>query len=120
MGYMDFALAGEHEDLRATLRSFFARVAPTAVVAEYDRCEQFPQEIYEQMAKLDLCGVGFGSEYGGSKADELTTCIIAEEVARVSASLSYAYLPTATFCARGVADFGTEDQKRSILPRVAS
>jgi alkylation response protein AidB-like acyl-CoA dehydrogenase len=117
---MDFALAPEHEQLRATLRSFFEKVAPTAVVAEYDRCERFPQEIYEQMAKLDLCGVGFGSEYGGSKADELTICIIAEEVARASASLSYAYLPTATFCARGVADFGTEEQRRTILPRVAS
>jgi alkylation response protein AidB-like acyl-CoA dehydrogenase len=117
---MDFALSPEHEDLRSTLRTFFEREAPTAVVAAYDRAERFPQEIYERMAALDLCGVGFGEEYGGSGADELTICIIAEEIARASASLSYAYLPTVTFCARGVADFGSEEQKRAILPRVAA
>jgi alkylation response protein AidB-like acyl-CoA dehydrogenase len=117
---MNFSLSDEHQDLRATLRSFLAGAAPTAVVAEYDRAERFPQEIYDKLAELDLCGVGFGSEYGGTEADELTICIIAEEIARVSASLSYAYLPTVTFCARGVADFGTDQQKQSILPGVAA
>jgi alkylation response protein AidB-like acyl-CoA dehydrogenase len=117
---MDFLLSDEHEDLRATLRAFLHQVAPTAVVAEYDRAERFPQEIYDQLAELDLCGVGFGDAYGGTEADELTICIIAEEIARVSASLSYAYLPTVTFCARGVADFGTEEQRQAILPEVAA
>ena len=117
---MDFSLSPEHEDLRDTLRAFFEKVAPASVVAAHDRDERFPQDIYEQMAQLDLCGVGFGPEYGGSKTDELTICIIAEEVARISASLSHAYLPTVTFCARGIADFGTGDQRAAILPRLAA
>jgi len=37
----------------------------------------------------------------------------------VAAFLLYAYFPTVTFCARAVFEFGTEEQRRRILPEVA-
>ena len=117
---MDFALSAEQEELRRTLRDFFEHHTPTHVVARYDREEAFPEDIWERMAELGLCGVAIDEEYGGNPLDEISICLIAEEMSRASAALIYAYIPTATFGARGIARWGTEEQRRRILPEVAA
>jgi len=117
---MDFGLSLEHRAFRSNLRDFFDKVAPPDVVARHDREEVFPTETYGRMAEIGLCGLSFGEEYGGSGADELSICIAVEEVSRASAALVYAWLPTVTFCARGIARYGTEEQRRELLPQVAA
>ncbi|MFB7222737.1 acyl-CoA dehydrogenase family protein [Streptomyces sp. NPDC056227] len=116
---MDFTISAEHQQLRTTLREFFEAEAPIDEVARFDRDEEFNSELYRKAAGLGLCGMGFGEEYGGSDADQISICIAVEEVARASAALAYAWLPTATFCAKGIARFGTDEQKKEILPKVA-
>jgi alkylation response protein AidB-like acyl-CoA dehydrogenase len=117
---MDFELSPEHEHLRRELRSFFEREAPVDVVARHDRDEEFNTALYGKIAELGLCGLAFGEEYGGSDADQISICIAVEEVARATAALAYAWLPTATFCAKGLARFGTDEQKKELLPRIAA
>lgn len=116
---MDFALTAEQQQLRAELRTFFDREAPIDVVARHDRDEEFNDELYRKIADLGLCGLAFPEEYGGSDADQISICIAVEEVARATAALAYAWLPTATFCAKGLARFGTDEQKKELLPRIA-
>ncbi len=116
---MNFSITKEHEHLRETLRGFFIKAAPLEEVARFDRDEEFNTELYRKVAEIGLCGLGFGEEYGGSGADQISICIAVEEVARATAALAYAWLPTATFCAKGIAKFGTEEQKRIILPEIA-
>ncbi|MGI5159136.1 acyl-CoA dehydrogenase family protein [Microbispora sp. CA-102843] len=117
---MDFTISSEHQQLRQTLREFFEVEAPVDVVARFDREEEFNSDLYRKVAELGLCGMAFGEEYGGSDADQISICIAVEEIARASAALAYAWLPTATFCAKGVYRFGTEEQKKEILPQVAA
>lgn len=117
---MDFSISAEHQQLRQTLRAFFEEAAPIDEVARFDRDEEFNSELYRRAAELGLCGLAFGEEYGGSDADQISICIAVEEVARASAALAYAWLPTATFCAKGIARFGTDEQKKEILPQVAA
>jgi alkylation response protein AidB-like acyl-CoA dehydrogenase len=117
---MDFELTDEHRQLRAGLRDFFEREASIEVVARHDRDEEFNTDLYRKIAQLGLCGLAFGEEYGGSDADQISICIAVEEVARATAALAYAWLPTATFCAKGLARFGTDEQKKEILPRIAA
>ena len=117
---MDFTIADEHEELRRTLRAFFEKEAPTHVIAELDREERYPTEIYAKLATMGLCGITIDEEYGGSKADEISMCIVAEEMARASAALIYTFIPTVTFCAKGIQAFGTDEQKRTLLPEVAA
>jgi alkylation response protein AidB-like acyl-CoA dehydrogenase len=116
---MDFAISDEHEALRDMLRRFFEKEAPIHVVAELDRTETFPTELYGKLAELGLCGMTIDEAYGGSPADELSLCIVAEEMARAAGHLIYAFIPTVTFCAKGIQAFGTEEQKKTYLPRVA-
>lgn len=117
---MDFTLTAEHRELRTTLRDFFEQHASVETIAQLDREERFPEEIYAGMAALGLTGLCIPSEYGGNPADEISVCIVVEEVARASGSVEYAYVPTALFCAKGIAHYGTEAQKRAILPEVAA
>jgi alkylation response protein AidB-like acyl-CoA dehydrogenase len=117
---MDFTISPEHQQLRTTLREFFEKEAPIEVVAQHDRDEEFNQELYSKAAALGLCGLAISEEYGGSSADQISICIAVEEVARATAALAYAWLPTATFCAKGIDRFGTEQQKRDLLPRIAA
>ncbi|AXK32471.1 acyl-CoA dehydrogenase [Streptomyces armeniacus] len=117
---MDFTISTEHQQLRETLRAFFEAEAPVEEVARYDREEEFNTELYRKAAGLGLCGMAFGEEYGGSAADQISLCIAVEEVARASAALAYAWLPTATFCAKGIARFGTEEQRKELLPQIAA
>lgn len=53
---MDFALSDEHIELRRMLRSFFDKEAPTELVAEMDRQERYPAELYAKMATSGCAG----------------------------------------------------------------
>lgn len=117
---MDFTLSDEHKALRASLRDFFEHEAPIDVVAKHDRDEEFNADLYRKAAQLGLCGLAISEEHGGSNADQISICIAVEEVARASAALAYAWLPTATFSAKGIDKFGTDEQRKEILPRVAA
>jgi alkylation response protein AidB-like acyl-CoA dehydrogenase len=58
---MDFTLSAEHEEFRSQLRRFFEAEAPFSKVAEWDRGEFFPTDVYAKMADLGLCGLGTGT-----------------------------------------------------------
>jgi alkylation response protein AidB-like acyl-CoA dehydrogenase len=117
---MDFTLSQEQQELRTMLRSFFEKEAPTDVVHRFDREERFPREVFDKMAALGLCGICIDPAYGGNKLDEISVCIVAEEISRASAALLYAFIPTVTFCARGIDLVGSEEQKRTYLPEIAA
>lgn len=117
---MDFTISDEHQQLRSTLREFFLKEAPTETVARYDRDEEFNEDLYAKAAALGLCGLAISEKYGGSSADQISICIAVEEVARATAALAYAWLPTATFCATGLDEFGTPEQKSAYLPSIAA
>ncbi|MGF7233545.1 MAG: acyl-CoA dehydrogenase family protein, partial [Frankia sp.] len=116
---MDFQLSPEHQELQRTLRAFFEKEAPHELVMELDRQERYPAELYAKMAAIGLCGITIPEEYGGNPADEIALCIVAEEMSRASAALVYAFIPTVTFAAKGIAVYGTEAQRAEFLPRIA-
>jgi alkylation response protein AidB-like acyl-CoA dehydrogenase len=117
---MDFQLSDEHQELRRTLRAFFEKEAPHELISELDRTEQYPAELYAKMAGLGLCGITIPEEYGGNPADEISLCIVSEEMSRASSALLGAFIPTVTGAAKGIVDFGTEAQRRELLPQVAA
>jgi hypothetical protein len=76
--------------------------------------------LYAKMADLGLCSITIPEEYVGSPADEISVCIVAEELARAGGCLVYAHIPTVTFCAKGIVQFGSDDQKKHFLPPIAA
>ncbi|MFD1880239.1 acyl-CoA dehydrogenase family protein [Paracoccus pacificus] len=53
-----------------------------------DRDERFPGEIYDQMARLGLFGIGVPEDMGGPGFDTLTYAVVMEELSRGYASVA--------------------------------
>lgn len=75
------------EQVRDMARAFADEVIRPAAEA-LDRDERFPTEIYDQMAKLGLFGIGVPEAMGGPGFDTLTYAIVMEELSRGYASVA--------------------------------
>jgi short/branched chain acyl-CoA dehydrogenase len=116
---MDLDLSEEHELLRSTVRDFAeSRVAPVA--AELDRESRFPYEIVAELAELGLMGIPIPEEYGGAGADTLAYAIAIEELTRIDSSVAITVAAHTSLGTMPIYLFGSEEQKREWLPRLAS
>jgi len=116
---MDFALTEEQEMLRKSARDFLSAECPKAVVREIEASDLgHSPELWKKMAALGWMGLMLPEEYGGSGLSLLDLAVLFEEFGRAAApgpmfsSIAMGALP--------VLDFGTEEQKKSLLPRIAA
>jgi alkylation response protein AidB-like acyl-CoA dehydrogenase len=66
----DVFLTEDQRSARDLARRFAtARVVPRA--AEIDRDDEFPRDLYQEMADLGLLGLTTPEEYGGAGADDV-------------------------------------------------
>jgi alkylation response protein AidB-like acyl-CoA dehydrogenase len=80
-------LNATQEQVRDMARSFADEVI-RPVVESLDRDERFPSEIYDEMAKLGLFGIGVPENLGGPGFDTLTYAVVMEELARGYSSVA--------------------------------
>jgi alkylation response protein AidB-like acyl-CoA dehydrogenase len=93
------------------------QILPSA--AHYDREDEFPEPIVEQMKELGLFGVTIPEEYGGLGLDLTTYAMIVEELSRGWISIS-GIINTHFIGSYLLLKFGTEAQKDRLLPRMAT
>jgi short-chain 2-methylacyl-CoA dehydrogenase len=116
---VDFDLSEEHELLRRTVRDFAEkRVAPVA--EELDREHRFPYEIVSELAELGLMGIPIPEEYGGGGGDTLSYALAVEELARIDSSVAITLAAHTSLGTTPILLFGSEEQKRTWLPDLAS
>src|SRR5256885_4562839 len=111
-------LTEELEALRGTVREFAREVVAPKIGDYYERHE-FPYEIVRQMGEMGLFGLPFPEEYGGMGGDYLALGIALEELARVDSSVAITLEAGVSLGAMPLYRFGTEEQKRRWLPRLA-
>ena len=97
----------------------FVRNEVEPIAAEYEAEDRYPEHLVEQMRELGLFGITIPAEYGGLGLDYVTFATIFEELCRGWMSVS-GIIGTHHVLAYIVSEFGTEDQKRRFLPRLAS
>jgi alkylation response protein AidB-like acyl-CoA dehydrogenase len=85
----------------------------------YDHEDEFPEPIVEQMKELGLFGVTIPEEYGGMGLDLTTYAMIVEELSRGWISIS-GVVNTHFIGSYLLMKFGTDEQKQSFLPRMAT
>lgn len=116
---MDFELGPDERALQRVVREFAdTRVAPGA--AERDRTGAFPAGPMEEMKGLGLLGLMIPTQYGGAGLSTLAYALAIEEISRADAALG-----TITAVHNSVATyplllFGSDDQKETYLPQLAS
>src|SRR5579885_3371252 len=109
----------EHRRLRDTVRDFAERVIrPSA--RRYDADGVFPWDNVKQMADLGLFGVPWPEELGGAGMDYIAYMIVIHELAKVDASHAITVGAPTNLGTSPIMDFGTPEQKRQYVPRLAS
>lgn len=116
---MAFELTDEQEITRAAVREFAdAEVAPLA--GTIDREHRVPTETVPKLAELGLLGLLVPEEYGGVGADTLSYVIAVEELARACATTSVLMESHSSLATWPILHYGTEAQKASRLPGMAT
>lgn len=106
--------------LRASLRRFVEQEMPRASAAKWDRENRFPRDVFRKLAELGVLGLTIPEEYGGSGRDIVSTMVTIEELSRRSLAVSVPYVMGACYAGMNLVDCGSEEQKREMLPKVAS
>ncbi|HKN74141.1 MAG TPA: acyl-CoA dehydrogenase family protein [Candidatus Acidoferrum sp.] len=116
---MDFSLNDHQKLIRDTVRQFMeAEVRPS--VKQRDREERFPAEEIKKLAELGCCGMMIPEEWGGPGLDTLSYVLMLEEVARVDAAMATSLSVTNSAVQVPLTKFGTEEQKKKYLRRLAT
>jgi alkylation response protein AidB-like acyl-CoA dehydrogenase len=116
---MDFSLNDHQKLIRDTVRQFMeAEVRPT--VKQRDREERFPVAEIKKLAELGCCGMMTPEEWGGPGLDTLSYVLMLEEVARVDAGMATSLGVTNSAVQVPLLKFGTEEQKKKYLRRMAT
>jgi alkylation response protein AidB-like acyl-CoA dehydrogenase len=112
------ALKDEEDMLVATVRAFIDRdVRPT--VREVEHANTYPEAWIGQMKRIGIYGLAVPEQYGGSPVSMPCYVRVTEELARGWMSLAGA-MGGHTVVAKLLTLFGTEEQKRTYLPPMAT
>ncbi|MFE2541101.1 acyl-CoA dehydrogenase family protein [Actinacidiphila glaucinigra] len=116
---MNLELSEEQAAVRALAAGFTEReIAPHA--AAWDRVEAVDRGIVKKLGAVGFLGLTIPEEYGGSGGDHLAYCLVTEELGRGDSSVRGIVSVSLGLVAKSVAHWGTEEQKRDWLPRLAS
>src|SRR5919205_4433265 len=116
---MDFDLNDEQRLVRETARAFTDNEIVERA-RENDRNEHFDLELVTKIADQGYLGAIVPREYGGAGLDYLTYGLVVEEIGRGdSAMRTVVSVQTSLVCA-SIVRWGTEEQKRELLPRLCS
>jgi alkylation response protein AidB-like acyl-CoA dehydrogenase len=99
---MYFKTTDAHEEFRQKVRKFAEEeVKPYAFMM--DQNNEFPMEAVQKMAKLNLMGIPYPKEYGGSRAGCYELCNCSRGI--VQSRRRYRCYPICTCIAGNVTDF---------------
>jgi acyl-CoA dehydrogenase len=113
---MDFSLSAEQEAIRAAVEKICARFGDDYWLAK-DRAGGFPDEFHRAFADDGWLGVCIPQEYGGAGLGVTEAALMMQAIAESGAGLSGASaLHLNIFGLNPVAVFGSEEQKRRMLP----
>ena len=109
----------KHKAVRKAVRKF-AETELGPIAHDIDRDSRFPWEVVEKMRLLNYFGLQVPKEYGGANLDCISYAITIEELSRVSAAIGLCVTVHNSVGAYPIVRFGTEEQKKRFLPRLAS
>lgn len=108
-----------NSDLRVAVRDVNAKFGLDYWEAQ-DQQKEFPEEFYRAYAKSGFLGATIPKEFGGGGGAMVDMVAILEETAAGGGAInacSSVHIPL--LCVPTLLAFGTEDQKRDLLPKVA-
>jgi alkylation response protein AidB-like acyl-CoA dehydrogenase len=117
---IQFAFTDEQEQFRSAIRRFLNDRSPTSEVRRLmGTAEGYDPAVWRQLSEeLALPAIHIPEQYGGAGFGMVELCIVTEELGRTL--LCAPYFSTAVLAANAILNGGTEAQKASLLPDLAS
>jgi len=108
----------EYDDFRASVQRFIEEHV-TPFHGDWEKAGETPRSLWKKAGELGMLCVNVPEEYGGMGGDFLHSAILVEEMAYAGATGPTFYLHS-DIVAPYLVDFGSEEQKRKWLPKMAS
>jgi alkylation response protein AidB-like acyl-CoA dehydrogenase len=116
---VDFSLTREQELIRESAREFCDReIVPH--VRDWDRAEELDRGLVGKLAAAGYLGATLPEEHGGMGLDTASYCLLMEELGRADASVRGIVSVNLGLVGKTIVKWGTDEQKREWLPRLAS
>src|SRR5947199_1446512 len=113
---MDFSLSPEQQQIRDEVRKLCFQF-DDAYWLDKDRSGEFPHELHAALAAAGWLGIAMPEEYGGAGLGITEAAIMMQAIAESGAAMSGASaVHINIFGLQPVVVFGTEEQKRRMLP----
>ncbi len=106
--------------LRETLRRFVANEMPPEARQRWDREHRFPPELFRKLADLGVCGLTIDEAYGGQGRDLVAAVAVIEELCRGGSFAAGPFIHCAFYGGINISENGSEEQKRELLPKLAT
>src|SRR5262245_63821625 len=116
---MDFELSDEQRAFRESVRAFVKRECPPEKVKQAVAARRYDDGVWRKLADAGLLGVALPPEHGGAGGDVIDLCLALEVLAPVTPLIG-PYFTTTCFGGKSVGYFGSDEQKRRILPELCA
>lgn len=117
--HLDDQLQDDERMIRDTVARF-VRDEVVPVMAESFEDAVFPSTFIQKSAELGLLGLTLPAEYGGSGASYVAYGLVCQELERGDSGLRSFVSVQSSLCMYPIFKFGTEEQKKHYLPRMAT
>ena len=117
---MDFGFTEEQNLFRKTVHDWVEREVPKRKARELEADEfNYPEELFQKMSQAGFHAIGIDEQYGGAGGSEVTQMILARELARSLAGLTWTWGISSFAGAKSIGLYGNEEQKQRFLPELA-
>jgi alkylation response protein AidB-like acyl-CoA dehydrogenase len=116
---MNFELTDDQKMIKDSVADFAQKnILPNRMI--WDEDQIFPRELFSEMGKIGLMGMLVPEEYGGAGLGYVEYKIAIEEISRVCGSIGLSMAAHNSLCTGHILQFGSEEQKKKYLPKLAS
>lgn len=116
---MNFDFSDDQKLLRQTAREFLSAHAPLSMCrAVLESDASYSDTLWKEVAALGWLGTAIPEAYGGVGFGRLELAVIAEEIGRALAPIPFS--SSAYLASEAILSLGSEAQRRTYLPKLAS
>ena len=98
----------------------FAEINIRPHIMEWDENQFFPKELFHQLGEMGFMGIIIPEEYGGSGLGYHEYVAIIDQISQVDPSIGLSIAAHNSLCTNHIYEFGTEEQRKKWLPKLAS
>ncbi|MBF0276220.1 MAG: acyl-CoA dehydrogenase family protein [SAR324 cluster bacterium] len=116
---LDELLSDESKLMRESTREFINREVKPIIGDAFEKA-QFPMELIQKIGEMGLLGCTLPEKYGGLDSNYMSYGIINQELERGDSGIRSFVSTQSSLCMFPIFSFGSEEQKKKYLPKLAS